>query len=84
VHWWSASGPPHWCNGAFTYLEQQQFFPIGHIGRHLLEIVEDEEARVGDYQEEAATMLYWLQAETFDRAATNRRLARFAAGEKRW
>jgi Plasmid pRiA4b ORF-3-like protein len=76
--------PPHWCNGALAYLEQQQSFSIGHIGRRLLEIVEDEEARIGDYQEEAATMLYWLQAETFDRSATNRRLARFAAGEKRW
>jgi hypothetical protein len=40
--------------------------------------------RVGDFQEEAATMLYWLQAETFDRSATNRRLALFAAGEKCW
>jgi len=76
--------PPHWCNGALAYLEQQQYFSIGHIGRRLLEILEDEEARVGDYQEEAATMLYWLQAETFDRAATNRRLALFAADEKRW
>ena len=75
--------PPHWCNGALAYLEQRQSFSIEHIGRRLLEIVEDEEARVGDYQEEAATMLYWLQAETFDRAATNRRLARFAAGERR-
>ena len=76
--------PSESCNGALAYLEHKQYFSIGYIGRRLLEIMEDEEARVGDYQEEAATMLYWLQAETFDRAATNRRLALFAADEKRW
>jgi hypothetical protein len=67
-----------------AYLEQKQYFSISHIGRRLLEIVEDEEARVGDYREEAATMLFWLQAERFDRSAANRRLALFAAGDKRW
>jgi Plasmid pRiA4b ORF-3-like protein len=76
--------PPEWCNGPLAYLEQKQYFSVGHIKRRLLEIIEDEEARVGDYQEEAATMLFWLQAETFDRSAANRRLALFAAGDKRW
>jgi len=76
--------PPAWCNGPLAYLEQSQYFSVGHIGRRLLEIIEDEEARVGDYREEAATMLFWLQAETFDRSAVNDRLALFAAGEKRW
>ncbi len=76
--------PPEWCNGPLAYLEQKQYFSIGHIGRRLLEIIEDEEARVGDYQEEAATMLFWLQAEMFDRSAVNDRLALFAAGDKRW
>jgi len=76
--------PPAWCNGPLAYLEQKQYFSVGHIGRRLLEIIEDEEARVGDYQEEAATMLFWLQAETFDRSAINDPLALFAAGDKRW
>lgn len=76
--------PSAWCNGPQAYLEQKQYFSIGHIERRLLEIIEDEEARVGDYQEEAATMLFWLQAETFDRPVVNRRLALFAAGDKRW
>jgi hypothetical protein len=76
--------PPAWCNGPLAYLEQKQYFSIDHIGRRLLEIIEDEEARVGDYREEAATMLFWLQAETFDRSTVNRRLALFAAGDKRW
>ena len=76
--------PPAWCNGPLAYLEQKQYFSVGHIGCRLLEIIEDEEARVGDYQEEAATMLFWLQAETFDRSAVNDRLALFAAGDKRW
>lgn len=75
--------PPEWCNGPLAYLEQKQYFSVGHIGRRLLEIIEDEEARVGDYREEAATMLFWLQAETFDRPAVNGRLALFAAGDKR-
>ena len=69
--------PPAWCNGPLAYLEQKQYYSIGHIGRRLLEIVEDEEACVGDYREEAATMLFWLQAETFDRSAVNGRLALF-------
>src|SRR5882762_3736196 len=76
--------PPEWCNGPLAYLEQQQYFSIGHIGRRLLEIVEDEEARVGDYREEAATMLFWLEADSFNRSTVNRRLALFAAGDKRW
>jgi len=76
--------PPEWCSGPLANLEQKQYFSINHIGRRLLEIIEDEEARVGDYQEEAATMLFWLQAETFDRSAANRRLALFAAGDTRW
>jgi Plasmid pRiA4b ORF-3-like protein len=76
--------PPEWCNGPSAYLEQKQYFSVGHIERRLLEIIEDEEARVGDYQEEAATMLFWLQAETFDRWAANRRLTLFAAGDTRW
>lgn len=67
--------PPEWCNGPLAYLEQKQYFSVGHIGRRLLEIIEDEEARMGDYREEAATMLFWLQADMFDRSATNRRLA---------
>jgi len=75
--------PLEWCNGPLAYLEQKQYFSIDYIERRLLEIIEDEEARVGDYQEEAATMLYWLQAETFDRSAVNDRLALFAAGDKR-
>jgi hypothetical protein len=29
-------------------------------------------------------MLFWLQAETFDRSAVNDRLALFAAGDARW
>jgi Plasmid pRiA4b ORF-3-like protein len=76
--------PPEWCNGPLAYHEQKQYFSIGHIERGLLEIIEDEEARVGDYREEAATMLYWLQAEMFDRSAVNDRLTLFAAGDKRW
>ncbi len=76
--------PPEWCNGPLAYLEQKQYYSLGHIERRLLEIVEDEEARVGDYGEEAATMLFWLQAETFDCSAVNDRLALFAAGDKRW
>ena len=76
--------PPTWCNGPRAYLEQKQYYFLDRIGRRLLEIVEDEEARRGDYQEEVATMLYWLEAETFDRSATNHRLALFAAGDKRW
>lgn len=76
--------PPEWCNGPLAYLEQKQYYSVGHIERRLLEIVEDEEARVGDYGEEAATMLFWLQAETFDRSAVNNRLALFAAGDTRW
>ena len=76
--------PPEWCNGPLAYLEQKQYFSVGHIERRLLEIIEDEEARVGEYQEEAATMLFWLQAETFDRSAVNDRLALFAAGDTRW
>jgi Plasmid pRiA4b ORF-3-like protein len=76
--------PPEWCNGALAYLEHKQYYSLGHIERRLLEIVEDEEARVGEYGEEAATMLFWLQAETFDRSAVNDRLALFAAGDARW
>jgi hypothetical protein len=66
--------PPEWCNGALSYLEQKQEYSLGHIERRLLEIVEYEEERVGNYREEVATMLFWLQAETFDRSATNDRL----------
>ncbi len=76
--------PPEWCNGALSYLEQKQEYSLGHIERRLLEIVEYEEERVGNYREEVATMLFWLQAETFDRSATNDRLALFAAGDARW
>lgn len=76
--------PPEWCNGPLAYLEQKQYYSLDHIERRLLEIVEDEEACVGDYGEEAATMLFWLQAETFDRSAVNDRLALFAAGGARW
>jgi hypothetical protein len=76
--------PPEWCNGVLAYLEQKQYYSISHIGRRLLEIVEDGEARVGDYREEAATMLYWLQVDRFGRAAANRRFALFTAGDTRW
>lgn len=54
-----------------------------HIERRLLEIIQ-ENGRVGEYREEAATMLFWLQAETFNRSAVNTRLALFAAGDPRW
>lgn len=76
--------PPAWCNDPLAYLEQKQSLSIDHIGRRLLEIIEGEEVRVGDYGEEAATMLFWLQAERFDCPAINRRLALFAAGDKQW
>lgn len=77
--------PPEGCNGPLAYLEQKQYYSLGHIERRLLEIVEYEEERVGAYQEEVATMLLWLQhAETFDRSAVNVRLALFAAGDPRW
>ncbi len=76
--------PPDWCDGPFAYLEQKEYFSIGRIGRRLFEIVEDEEARVGNYREEVATMLFWLEADLFDRQAVNHRLALFAAGDKRW
>lgn len=75
--------PPEWCNGPLAYLEQKQSYSLGHIERRLLEIIE-ENGRVGEYREEAATMLFWLQAETFDRSAVNTRLALFAAGDPRW
>ena len=51
--------------------------------RRLLEIIE-ENGHVGEYREEAAMMLFWLQAETFDRRAVSTRLALFAAGDPRW
>jgi Plasmid pRiA4b ORF-3-like protein len=75
--------PPKGCNGPLAYLEQKQYYSLGHIERRLLEIVEYEEERMGAYREEVATMLVWLQAETFDRSAVNTRLALFAAGP-RW
>jgi hypothetical protein len=78
------SAPPDWCNGPFAYLEQKQYFSIDRIGRRLLEIVEDGEARAGDYREEVTTMLFWLEANLFDRKAVNHRLALFAAGDQRW
>jgi hypothetical protein len=76
--------PPEWCNGPLAYLEQKQYNSLGHIERRLLELVEYEEERVGAYQEEVATMLVWLQAETFDRSAVNAHLALFAVGDPRW
>ena len=75
--------PPEGCNGPLAYLEQKQYYSLGHIERRLLEIIE-ENGRVGEYQEEATTMLFWLQAETFDCSAVNTRLALFAAGDPRW
>jgi hypothetical protein len=75
--------PPTWCNGPLAYLEQKQYFSLGHIGRRLLEIVEYEEERVGNYREEVATMLFWLEADSFDRPAVNHRLALFTAGDTR-
>lgn len=75
--------PPEWCNGPLAYLEQKQYYSLGHIERRLLEIIE-ENGRVGEYREEAAMMLFWLQVETFDRSAVNTRLALFAAGDPRW
>ena len=50
----------------------------------MLEIVEDEQAKVSDYWEEFVVMRYWLGAETFDRRAINTRLAFYAAGDERW
>lgn len=76
--------PPEWCNGPLAYLEQKHYYSLGHIERRLLEIIEYEEERVGNYREEAATMLFWLQAEAFDRSVVNDRLALFAAGDGRW
>ncbi len=76
--------PPEWCNGPLAYLEQKHYYSLGHIERRLLEIIEYEEERVGNYREEAATMLFWLQAEAFDRSVVNDRLALFAAGDVRW
>jgi hypothetical protein len=73
--------PPEWCNGPLAYLEQKQYYSLSSIECRLLEIVEDKDARVGDYREEAATMLFWLQAEAFDRKAVNTRLTLFATGE---
>jgi Plasmid pRiA4b ORF-3-like protein len=73
--------PPTWCNGPLAYLEQKQYYSLSHIESRLLEILEDEEARVGDFQEEAATMLFWLQADRFDCFAVNDRLTLFATGE---
>jgi hypothetical protein len=67
-----------------AYLEQKQEYSLGHIERRLLEIVEYEEERVGNYREEVATMLFWLEADSFDRPAVNHRLALFAAGDTRW
>lgn len=76
--------PPDWCNGSFAYLEQKQYFSVDRIGRRLFEIVEDEEALVGNYREEVVTMLFWSMSDMFDRQAVNHRLALFAAGDKRW
>lgn len=75
--------PPEWCNGPLAYLEQKQSYSPGRIERRLLEIVE-ENGRVGEYREEATTMLFWLQAETFGRSAVNTRLDLFAAEDPRW
>lgn len=75
--------PPEWCNGPLAYLEQKQHYSLSYIERRLLEIIE-ENGQVGEYRDEATTMLFWLQAETFDRLEVNTRLALFAAGDPHW
>ena len=76
--------PPDRCGGVVGYLEQKRSFSPVHITSRMLEIIEDEEARVADYWEEFVAMRYWLHAETFDRTLVNRRLALYVAGDERW
>ncbi len=76
--------PPDRCGGVAGYLEQKRHFSPVHIASRILEIVEDEQAKVSDYWEEFVSMRYWLRAETFDRRAVNDRLALYAAGDERW
>jgi hypothetical protein len=52
--------------------------------RFIFSIRAKEEACVADYRDEIAAMLYWLQADIFDRQAANQRLALYAAGDKSW
>lgn len=76
--------PPDRCGGVAGYLEQKRHFSPVQIASRMLEIVEDEQAKVSDYWEEFVAMRYWLGAETFDRRAVNARLALYAAGDERW
>lgn len=76
--------PPDRCGGAAGYLEQKRHFSPVQIASRMLEIVEDEQAKVSDYWEEFVAMRYWLGAATFDRRAVNTRLALYAAGDERW
>src|SRR5205807_3100216 len=64
--------PPDRCGGVAGYLEQKRSFSPVHIASRMLEIIEDEEARVADYWDEFVAMRYWLHADTFDRQFVNR------------
>lgn len=76
--------PPERCGGVVGYLEQKRHFSPIHIAERMLEIIEDEEAKVSDYWDEFVEMRYWLHANTFDRTLINRRLALYAVGDERW
>ena len=76
--------PPERCGGVAGYLEQKRHFSPVTIAERMLEIIEDEEAKVSDYWDEFVEMRYWLHANTFDQTLVNRRLTLYTAGDERW
>jgi hypothetical protein len=69
------------CGGPWAFMELKQRYTPWYIGKRLLDILqsEDLEEYREDYQHEARTFLYWLNADKLSRRAINHALKQYAS-----
>jgi hypothetical protein len=79
--------PPEDCGGPWAFMELKQRYTPWYIGERLLDILESEDLEEyrEDYQQEARTFLYWLNADKLSRRPINRALKQYASdGQIPW
>lgn len=78
---WQA--PPEGCGGPWQYMERRQYAPW-RIAERLSEVLEDPEEDIYEHLAELRELVYWQQANKFDRHSVNRQLRHYADDPAQW
>lgn len=74
-------GPIEDCGGPQAFMELQDDHPQWKVLPQFAQFLLDHLDDLDDYQDEFKRLAYWVARESFNRQATNRRLAAYSAGQ---